>query len=92
MTPSKIKDVATTLITQLDEQGIVPVRYNPELYLEDATQVERLQHASYLLKNVLVYVEQDKIGKANRHLAAAQTILSFARFATVAESMSINRP
>lgn len=92
MTPLKIKDVATTLITQLDEYNINPCRYNPEKYLEDATIVERLEHARYLLANVIQFIDENKISKANRHLAAAQTILSFARFSTISESMSMNRP
>ncbi len=91
MTPTKIKYVATTLILNLEKSGIKPIRFPPDMYLGDATILERKQHALYLLKNVLVFIEEGRIGKANRHLAAAQTCLSFARYATVSESMILNR-
>ncbi len=92
MTPNKIKYVATTLISNLEKSGIEPIRFRPDVYLDEASMLDRKRHALYLLKNVLVFIEEGRVGKANRHLAAAQTCLSFARFATVSESMELNRP
>jgi len=90
MTPTKIEYVARFLIAKLDKLHIRSRRFAPERYLADASQNECLMHARYLLENVLSYVQEDRIGKANRHLAAAQTVLSFARFVSVAESMQLN--
>ena len=92
MTPTKIKYVAETLVSQLEKGGIKAIRFSPDRYLEEATQLEKKQHALFLLKNIPIFLEEGRLGKANRHLAAAQTCLSFARFATVEDSMLLNRP
>jgi len=93
MTPDKILAVAQTYSTILQAQGISPARIDPSCSFSTQTNSSLLQHALYLCVGIAEFAgDPDKIGKANRHLAAAQMCLSFAGLYTLDELCRHNEP
>lgn len=91
MTPKKIVEVARFYLDQLYIQDVVPVRMDPTRTFGSLTPSEHLSHAAHLICNVLMYIDENKVGKAMRHLSAAQMNLSCANWYTLRELMDHNR-
>jgi hypothetical protein len=93
MTPEKIAAVLDGYARQLHARGVQPARTGTERAFKDLTDEELLSHALFLCESAKSFVnDPDHLGKANRHLAATQMILSFAGWFTLAELMAHNRP
>ena len=93
MTPEKIVHVAQTYSTQLSALGISPKRIDQNCSFADQSRTAVLQHSLYLCHGIPRFAcDPGKIGKANRHLAAAQMCLSFAELCTLNELRDHNEP
>lgn len=93
VSPEKIFAVVSLYRQMLCEEGIPKERMDPSRTLGSLTSRERLAHAHFLLDGILEYArDPEKKGKAGRHLAAVQMILSFENIYTLAELMNHNRP
>jgi hypothetical protein len=93
MTPDKILAVAQMYSTILQAQGISPTRIDTSCSFATQTNSSLLQHALHLCVGITELAgDSGKIGKANRHLAAAQMCLSFAGLYTLDELRSHNEP
>lgn len=93
MTPEKIAAVAERYQRMFARKSIEPKRMDTKRTLGSLTPEQQLAHACFLVQMIPVYArDPEKIGKANRHLATVQTILSFRDMFTTDDLMSHNRP
>lgn len=92
MTPQKIIALAERYEQVLAVLSIPKKRMDPNCTFGSLTKKGMLAHAHYLCKSVKECAQDpEKYGKANRHLASLQMILSFAGLYTLQELMEQNR-
>ena len=73
--------------------GVPKARLDQKRTFASAAKTELLAHAHFLCDGVKEFARNpEKFGKANRHLAAIQMLLSFAGRYTLEDLMNHNRP
>ena len=93
MTPEKIIAVIEGYEKHLSRRGVPKVQMDPKRTFSSASKDELLAHAHLLCDGVKEFARNpEKMGKANRHLASVQMILSFAGWYTLEDLMNHNRP
>lgn len=92
MTPQKIIALADKYEQVLAVLHTPKKRMDPNRTFASLTKKGMLAHAHHLCASVKkCAADPEKYGKANRHLAALQMILSFAGLYTLGELMEQNR-
>lgn len=93
MTPEKIACVARRYSALLKEADVKPKRIDPTCSFAALPKEAVLAHVAYLCAHIPEYVANPgTLGKANRHLAAAQMCLSFVGLYTLDELREHNAP
>lgn len=90
---AKMRSVVEMYRAQLEAEKIPQQRIDPRRAFCHCTKDEKLAHAHYLVDSLKKFIDDpEKYGKANRHLAAIQMLLSEAGWYTLEDLMNHNRP
>ena len=92
MQPSQMLEMLDRYEHQLQRRGTRKVRMDPTHSFAQLSSDEMLEHAYYLIDGAKKFAaDPEKWGKANRHFASIQMLLSFADWYTLEELMEHNR-
>lgn len=92
MTPEKIVRVVANYRNVLTAAGVKQKCIKKNHTLASCTRLEIIAHALYLIDQFPRIDIERQFGKANRHLSAIQTCLSFAGYYSLDEIEQHNRP